>query len=89
MFFEYWLLLGKYLWALQGTINHIIMARFLVIFIFPKLKSILKGRNYQLIEEINKNAEADLLEHPHCVYRDIPDFEKALPVIYSFCGGLL
>jgi transposase len=51
-------------------------------FLFPKLKTTLKGRCFQTIEEIEENATRTARDHRKCLPRSIPTMEEMLGTVY-------
>jgi transposase len=51
-------------------------------FLFPKLKTTLKGRRFQTIEVIQENAIRELCAITKCVPGSIPTMEESLGTVY-------
>ena len=51
-------------------------------FLFPKLKTTLKGRRFKTKEEIQENATIELRHHSKCVPGGIPKMEETLGTVY-------
>jgi len=53
--------------------------------VINKLKTTLKGRRFQTLEEIQENARC----HRKCVPGSIPTMEETFGTVYRQCRGLL
>jgi hypothetical protein len=54
-------------------------------FLFPKVKTSLKGSHFQTIQEIQENA----CHHTKCIPESIPTMEETLGMVYCQYWGLL
>jgi hypothetical protein len=51
-------------------------------FLFPKLKTTLKGHRFQTIEEIQENEIREMRHHRICIPGSIPTMEETLGTVY-------
>ena len=51
-------------------------------FLFPKLKTTLKGRHFQTIKEIQENVKREPHHHRKCIPESIPTMEETLGTVY-------
>ena len=51
-------------------------------FLFPKLKTTLKGRRFQTIEEIQENVMRTACHHRNCIPGSIPTMEETFGTVY-------
>jgi len=59
-------------------------------FLFPKLKSSLKGHRFQTVEEIEENSIRDLLAIPQNTFQDaFQNWKKTLRAVYQEWRGVL